>query len=205
VLFEDATNALLSGAVQVLYGSAGGLTAKGNQLWSQDSAGIPDAGEVLDLWSAGLAAGNVGKSGQADLIVGAPLETPGSTNFDTLCPGTKGCAGQVTLIYGSAGGLTKNGAKVFNQNSRGVPDSAEAGDEFGLAVAAGNYGKTSQADVVVGVPFEDIGATSNAGAINELFGSSGGLTGSGAKFFSQGSNGVEDTAEANDNFGSPLG
>jgi len=205
VLFEDGTNSLIVGAVQVLYGGSSGLSAKGNQLWSQDSPGIPDVGEFLDFWGSSLAAGNVGKSGQADLIVGSPLETPGSTNLSTVCPGPKGCAGQVTVIYGSSGGLTKNGAKVFNQNSPGVPDTAEVGDEFGLAVAAGNYGKTSQADVVVGVPFEDIGATNAAGAINELFGTSGGLTGSGAKFFSQGSNGVEDIAEANDNFGSSLG
>jgi FG-GAP repeat protein len=205
VLFEDGLKAFIPGAVQVLYGSSSGIRSKGNQLWTQDSPGIPDAGEFLDFWGGSLAAGNVGKSREADLIIGAPLETPGSTNFGSFCPGPRGCAGQITVIYGSNGGLTKNGAKVFNQNSPGVPDTAEAGDEFGFAVAAGNYGKTSQADVVVGVPFEDIGATNAAGGINELFGTNGGLTGSGAKFFSQGSNGVEDIAEANDNFGQAAG
>jgi hypothetical protein len=205
VVFEDGVKALLAGAVQVLYGGSGGLSAKGNQLWSQDSPGIPDAGEPLDAWGWALAAGDVGKNGKADLVVGAPLETPKSKNFGASCPGPRGCAGQITVIYGSKGGLKKKGAKIFNQDSSHVPDSAEVGDEFGFSLAVGNYGKSSKADVVVGVPFEDIGATVDAGAINELFGTSTGLTGSGAKFFRQGANGVEDTAEANDHFGYAAG
>jgi hypothetical protein len=205
ILFEDGAKSFIAGGVQVLYGGGGGLTSSGNQLWTQDSRGIPDAGEILDFWGSVLAAGDVGKSGKADLLVGAPLETPGSTNFVSVCPGAIGCAGQITVIYGAVGGLTKNGAKVFNQNSAGVPDPAEASDNFGSAIAAGNFGKSSQADVVVGVPAENIGAISNAGAINELFGSGNGLVGTGAKFFSQDTAGVEDTAEASDGFGSPLG
>jgi FG-GAP repeat len=205
VIFEDGAHAFVPGAVAVLYGSSGGIRSQGNQLWSQDSPGIPDSGEVLDLWGNSLAAGNVGKSGEADLIVGAPLETPGNTNFGSLCPGPRGCAGQVTVIYGSSGGLTSNGAKAINQNSSGVPDTAEAGDEFGVVVAAGNYGKSALADVVVGVPFEDIGAINSAGAIDALFGSTTGLPGTGAQFFSQDTPGVEDIAEAGDVFGLSLG
>jgi hypothetical protein len=205
VFFEDGARAFLSGGVNVLYGSSGGLTATGNQFWSQDSSGIPDTGEILDLWGFSLAAGNVGKSGEADLIVGAPLETPGNTNLGSLCPGALGCAGQITVIYGTSGGLKSTGAKVFNQNSSGVPDVAEAGDEFGFAVAAGNYGKTAFADVAVGEPFEAIGAIANAGAINVLFGAGTGLSGTGAQFFHQDTAGVEDSAEAGDNFGFGLG
>jgi hypothetical protein len=205
VFFEDGANAFIAGAVQVLYGSTGGLTASGNQLWSQDSGGIPDSGEVLDLWGFSLAAANVGKSTQADLIVGAPLETPGSTNFDAVCPGTIGCAGQITVIYGASGGLTSSGARAFNQNSSGVPDSAESVDQFGIAVMAGNFGKSGHADVAVGIPFEDIGAVTNAGAINVLFGTSTGLTGTGAHFIHQDTANVEDAAEVGDLFGNALG
>jgi hypothetical protein len=205
VFLEDGAKAFAVGAVNVIYGSSGGLTGTGNQLWSQDSSGIPDSGEVLDLWGFSLAAGNVGKSGEAELIVGAPLETPGNTAFDSLCPGPRGCAGQITVIYGSSGGLTSSGAKVFNQNSSGVPDVAEPGDELGFSVAAGNYGKSSFADVAVGIPFEDVGAVADAGAINVLWGATNGLTGTGASFYSQDTAGVEDSAEAGDNFGSGLG
>lgn len=202
---EDGSRAFVVGAVNVLYGSSSGLTANGSQIWSQDSSGVPDAGEVLDFWGFSLAAGNVGKSGEADLIVGAPLETPGSTDFDDFCPGPIGCAGQITVLYGSNGGLRGQGAKIFNQDSAGVPNAAEAGDEFGFSVASGNYGEGSPSDVVVGSPFEDIGATNSAGGINVLFGSRTGLTGAGAQFFSQDSSGVEDTAEAGDSFGNGLG
>jgi hypothetical protein len=205
VFFEDGANAFIVGAVQVLYGSTAGLTATGNQLWSQDSGGIPDSGEIIDLWGFSLAAGNVGKSTHADLIVGAPLETPGSTNVDAACPGTLGCAGQITVIYGASGGLTSSGARAFNQNSSGVPDSAEAGDEFGIAVMAGNFGKSGHADVAVGIPFEAIGAVNSAGAINVLFGTSTGLTGTGAHFIHQDTTNVEDAAELGDLFGNALG
>src|ERR687892_425630 len=37
-----------SGVVNVIYGSPSGLTAAGNQVWSQNSAGIVDSREVED-------------------------------------------------------------------------------------------------------------------------------------------------------------
>ena len=46
------------GAVNVIYGSAGGLTSTGNQVWSQDSPGIAGAvchKESSELPSAGAA------------------------------------------------------------------------------------------------------------------------------------------------------
>ena len=42
------------GAVNVIYGSGGGLTATGNQLWSQDSPGVPDSGEDGDRFGAAV-------------------------------------------------------------------------------------------------------------------------------------------------------
>ena len=38
------------GAVNTIYGSAGGLNAAGNQFWSEDSAGILGAGEPSDYF-----------------------------------------------------------------------------------------------------------------------------------------------------------
>jgi hypothetical protein len=44
-----------AGAVNIIYGSASGLTAQGNQLWSQDSEGSDDAAESGDIFAGSLA------------------------------------------------------------------------------------------------------------------------------------------------------
>jgi hypothetical protein len=46
-------------------------------------------------------------------------------------------AGKVSVVYGSAGGLTRTGGQLFTQNSPGVLDSAEQDDRFGDALATG--------------------------------------------------------------------
>jgi hypothetical protein len=48
VPFEDVGTIEDAGIVQVLYGSANGLTGVGNQVWSQDSSGILDSAETGD-------------------------------------------------------------------------------------------------------------------------------------------------------------
>ena len=46
---EDVRGAVDAGATTVLLGSAAGLTAAGDQIWHQDSAGILDVAEAGDL------------------------------------------------------------------------------------------------------------------------------------------------------------
>jgi hypothetical protein len=45
--------------------------------------------------------------------------------------GRLGQAGAVSVLCGSAGGLTATGGQLFPQNSPGVPGTAEAFDRFG--------------------------------------------------------------------------
>src|SRR2546421_608602 len=51
------------GAVQVLYGSAAGLKAARNQLWTQDSPGVPGTGDGGHLFGRSLAAGDFNGDG----------------------------------------------------------------------------------------------------------------------------------------------
>jgi hypothetical protein len=52
------------GVVHVLYGAAaGGLSATGSQLWSQDSPGIAGVAEANDFFGNTLAAGTLSTSG----------------------------------------------------------------------------------------------------------------------------------------------
>jgi hypothetical protein len=49
-----------AGAVSALYGSAGGLTASGGQLFTQNSVGVPGFAEEDDFFGAALAVGDTG-------------------------------------------------------------------------------------------------------------------------------------------------
>jgi hypothetical protein len=178
-----------AGAVSIIYGSAAGLTAAGNQLWTQDSAGIQDTAGQADNFGRALTAADFGRGGQADLAVGVPsLDSPG----------------EVSVLYGSATGLAAAGNQLWTQDTPGMLDTGEVTDGFGFALAAGNFGKGSQADLAVGVPFEDVRTIEDAGAVNVIYGSSGGLTAAGNQFWNQDSSGIEGAVEASDRFGSAI-
>ena len=83
-----------AGAVNVLYGSATGLSGTGSQLVSQNTPGVPGNAEVDDGFGFALATGDFNGDTFADLAVGAPGEGVG----------TAGAAGAVNVLYGSATG-----------------------------------------------------------------------------------------------------
>jgi FG-GAP repeat/FG-GAP-like repeat len=191
---EDVGTIEDAGAVNVLLGSAGGLTGVGSQLFTQDSPGVPGDPEENDGFGAdALAAGDFDSDSFADLAVGV------SEDVDTISG-----AGTVNVLPGSAGGLTGVGSQLFTQDTPGVPDSAEPLDSFGSALAAGDFNSDSFADLAIGVPGEDVDSFQDAGAVNVLVGSAGGLTGSGSQLFTQDSLGVPDSVEFDDFFGNAL-
>ncbi|MGQ5634276.1 MULTISPECIES: FG-GAP and VCBS repeat-containing protein [unclassified Streptomyces] len=86
-------------------------------------------------------------------------------------------AGQVVVLYGSAGGVTSAKRTTISQNTPGVPGTAEAGDSFGYDLAYADFNGDGYDDLAVGTPDEKVGTDTNGGGVAILFGSSSGLTG----------------------------
>jgi hypothetical protein len=190
---EDVGAIVDAGAVNVLYGSAGGLTGAGSQLFTQASAEVAGIAEAGDHFAHALAAADFNNDGFIDLAIGAPGE-------DTAINGV----GAVNVLYGGVDGLSGAGSQLFTQASPGMAGTAEDGDEFGQALAAGDFDNDGIADLAVAVPGEDVGTVVDAGAVNMLYGSASGLSGSGSQLFTQDSPELPDTAEAGDLFGAAL-
>jgi FG-GAP repeat len=191
---EDLGTITNAGAVNVLYGSSTGLTASGDQFWHQNVTGIADTAEQFDYLGSSLTAANFGKTARADLAIGVGEEDFGTTTNP----------GAVNVIYGSSTGLTASGDQFWHQNVTGIANTAEQNDSFGIALAAADFGKSTQADLAVGVAFEAIGTALNAGAVTVIYGSSTGLTASGDQFWHQNSSGILDRVEQSDQFGYAL-
>jgi hypothetical protein len=191
---EGVGGAALAGAVNVLPGSPTGPTGAGSQQFFQGGAGVPDAAEAFDFFANALAAGDFNNDGFGDLVVGVPGEDVG----------TIADAGAVTVLAGSAGGLSATGSRFFSQDSGGVLGAAETGDGFGSALGVGDFDNDGFADLAVGAPFEDVGTVFDAGAVNVLYGSAADLSVTGDQVFFQGGGGIAGVAEPSDFFGAAL-
>src|SRR5215475_11663122 len=149
-----------SGAVNVLYGSAGGLTGSGSQFFTEDSPGVRGVAEMGDHFGAALAAGDFDRDGFADLAVGS--------------------RDGVNVLYGGTRGLTGHGSQLFSQNSPGIPEQVE---HFSGPLTAGDFDYDGFADLAAGGTADVNGI--GVGAVSVLYGGPAGLTGHGSQFFTQ--------------------
>ena len=112
--------------------------------------------------------------------------------------GSAVAAGTITIVYGGTGTV-----QTLHQNSAGVPGAVEAGDQFGYALTSYDSNSDGCSDLLVGVPYEDIGTEADAGTIAVLYGSPSGLTlgSTAAVGYDQSMTAVPGAAEAGDWFG----
>lgn len=186
-----------AGAVAILFGSLIGLTDSGNQLFSQDFPGVEGESEPGDSFGFSLVAAdfNVSFGGVFDdLAVGVPFEGLGSIVN----------AGVVNVLFGGSAGLSATGNEMWHQDVGTVAGMVERNDLFGFSLSAGDYNGNGLDDLAIGVPYEDIGALTDAGAVNVLFGTLTGLSDSGNQLWAQDTAGVPDDPESFDHFGSSL-
>jgi hypothetical protein len=130
---EDINSIVNAGIVQVLYGSARGPSLTRTQIWHQNTANIPDAAETGDQFGYALSAWNYGEGSQSDLAIGVPFEDLLSASTGTQ----QADAGAVIVIYGASSGLAATSttpAELWHQDTAGINDSAQVGDQFGFAL-----------------------------------------------------------------------
>ena len=131
------------GALLVMYGSAAGVSPAGHQYVVLDS-GLTSGVFPTPPWSGELACGDFDGDLFSDLAIGAP----GSNNG----------AGSVTIMYGSASGLTTLG-DLWSQDSRGVRGVAAADEEFGAALSAADFDGDGFFDLAIGAPGDTVEGT----------------------------------------------
>lgn len=162
---EDLGGYADTGAVQVLYGSAGGLTAR-DQLWHQDRAGVPGVNETGDQFGQLLAAGDFNADGRADLAIGVTGERFTGSALRS----------RVVVLLGSGTGLTAAGVQSWNVASPGLPAVAEAGPY--LSLAAGDVNGDGHDDLTIAdMHYGD----TEQGALVVLLGATSGLTSTGSQ------------------------
>ncbi|MFJ8718095.1 FG-GAP-like repeat-containing protein [Streptomyces violaceus] len=170
---------------------SGGYRTRG-VLYKGSATGLTPGGKVAGGYDAVIA--DVDKDGFGDIVTGNFMEK--SADEPNGGPG-----GAVTVTYGASGGLSTRTPVRITQDTAGVPGAAEKNDRFGWSLSAGDTNGDGYADIAVGTPYEVIGSKKQAGTVTVLRGSAAGLTGSGAKSFSQDTAGVPGAVEAYDSFG----
>ncbi|GAA3774710.1 FG-GAP-like repeat-containing protein [Streptomyces phyllanthi] len=164
-------------------------------LYTGSATGLKEGSRLAGGYDGVIA--DVDKDGYGDIVTGNFMEK--STEEPN-----GGLGGAVTVTYGASGGLSSRTPVRITQATAGVPGTAEKNDAFGWSLAAGDVNGDGYADIAVGASYESIGSARRAGTVTVLRGSASGLTGSGAKSFSQNTSGVPGTAESEDHFGDAV-
>ncbi len=177
VLGHDLPGQGDAGGIHIFYGGGQGIKPPGNQTFDLDSPNVIGTGDNLDRFGFSMTSGDFNNDARDDLAVSA-------INGDTPSVAD---AGTVNVFYGSVNGISPAGSQQWTQDSTSIADAAEFNEQFGRGLAAGDIDNDGFADLVIGVPLEDVAIQADAGALHVIYGSAGGLAAAGSQFFTQGS------------------
>lgn len=137
-----------AGSVHVFYGNGAGLSTDNDEVWTQQTAGVPGDPGVGDHFGKAIVAADFDGDHVTDLAIGTPDEA------NLAGAGAALEAGTVTILYGKKGvGLTSTSAVSFDV---GVATSVRSQDHFGSVLSAGDIDGDGRDDLAVGVPDYDV-------------------------------------------------
>ncbi|MCR9166461.1 MAG: FG-GAP repeat protein [Nannocystaceae bacterium] len=175
------------GVVKIVYGS------QVIEIWNRDAPGVLGADATGNNLGDSIAVGDFDRDGYDDLAIGVPGD-------DT---GTGWNIGTVNILYGSSSGITGSFDQLYSQDTPGIANSEESYDGYGEFLQAGDFDCDGHDDLAIGIPQENLNSGTNGGAVNVIYGSSGGLSAL-DDFFHQNTSGVTGSVQAHDNFGASL-
>ncbi len=184
-----------AGAVYLMVGSPTGVHPDESLRIAPGTVALPiDPADARDVGSA-LAFGDFDGDGNDDLALGASLATVNGALF----------AGRVHVLLGSQfEGPKPAMTPTYTQGLLGMLDSADAGDQFGTSLAAGDFDGDGFVDLAISAPFEGLGSD-GMGAFISLRGTDDGPAVANSQLWSQDSPSVLDAGEDDDAFGFALG
>ncbi len=113
-----------AGATHVFYGSSSGLTAAGDQRWTENTPNIAGKANGSDHLGWALRAFDQDGDGDADLAISIPDQNLGGVAN----------AGVVLVLKGRTGPITSAGDKRWHQNVTGIRETLGQDDRFGLGL-----------------------------------------------------------------------
>jgi hypothetical protein len=152
------------GAVHIVYGSDTGLTTVDDQRFAAPA--LPGGSSIGSRFGAALAAGDLGHGCGAGLSCAANSLAIGAP-FATVA-GLAG-AGAVWVIDAPVDRLEPGTAHAIVANASLEIGAPHENDQFGNALAIGDFNDDALADLAIGVYLYDDGSDTDAGAVQLLY------------------------------------
>ncbi|MCI0634407.1 MAG: hypothetical protein L0206_10915, partial [Actinobacteria bacterium] len=202
VPFETVRDRREEGVVYSILGTAGkGLDTSRAQIMSQDTIFNTSEGNSMEHFGFALAAGDFDSQAPRrtfdDLAIGVPGDLPSNS-------------GAVNIIFGTEHSFELVGEKLFQGKAAGggaILGSKESGDLFGGVLTATDIDGNGSADLLIGVPGEDVDSANDVGGAHVILSNGAGLDpalGPNA-FITQDARGVPGSNESGDQIGAAIG